>query len=102
MQYAERKPGISTPVSSVMTIADFQKGFKRIAKKTSSSPSGRHIGHYKAILKDDLICIVYSTLISVPFEFGFTLDRWLVKCVTGVVGENSGESTQLINSGLWN
>ena len=34
--------------------------------KKSSSPSGRHIGHYKTILKDDIICMVYSILMSVP------------------------------------
>ena len=48
--------------------------------KTSSSPSGHphHLGHNKSILKDDIICQqVYTTLMSVPFEFGLTLNRWL-------------------------
>jgi hypothetical protein len=64
-------------IKSTLTIDEFNQGFKLAAEKTSSSPSGRHLGHYKSSLKDDILCLVHSILMSTPFEFGFTLDRWL-------------------------
>ena len=67
----------SATIKSTLTIDEFKQGFKLVAEKTSSSPSRRHLGHYKASLKDDILCLVYSILMSTPFEFGFTLDRWL-------------------------
>ena len=68
----------SDTIKSTLTIDEFKQGFKLVAEKTSSSPSRRHLGHYKASLKVDILCLVYSILMSTPFEFGFTLlDRWL-------------------------
>lgn len=58
MQYADGEPGDSPAVNSDIMIQDFQRGFRRVAEKTSSSTSRRHIGHYKAILKDNTICMV--------------------------------------------
>eukprot|EP00957_Ditylum_brightwellii_P009645 726595-Ditylum_brightwellii.AAC.1 len=43
---------------------------------TSSSPSGRHYVHYKAILMDDSICLVHATMMALPFRFGFTPLCW--------------------------
>ena len=65
------------PIKFSITIDEFKQGLKSVAEKTSSSPSGRHLGHYKASLKDDILCPFYSTVTSIPFELGFTLDRWL-------------------------
>ena len=62
---------------SNISIKEFQDGFKAVSEKTSSSPSGRHLVHYKAILQDEIISLVYTTLISVPCVFAFTLDQWL-------------------------
>ena len=64
MRFAEGENG-ENPIPSGITVAEFQQGFCRIAKKNSLSPSGRHIGHYKAFLKDNLICMVYSNLSTV-------------------------------------
>eukprot|EP00957_Ditylum_brightwellii_P044689 3388317-Ditylum_brightwellii.AAC.1 len=43
---------------------------------TSSSPSGQHYGHYKAILTDDYICLVHATMMTLPFKFRVTPLRW--------------------------
>jgi len=59
-----------------ISVDDFKSGFKTTLEKTSSSPSGRHLGHYRAALSSDHICKVYATLMTVPFKFGFTLQRW--------------------------
>eukprot|EP00957_Ditylum_brightwellii_P017976 1354292-Ditylum_brightwellii.AAC.1 len=43
---------------------------------TTSSPSGRHYGHYKAVLTNSSICIVHTIMMTLPFRFGFTPHRW--------------------------
>ena len=58
------------------SVDDFKSDFKTILEKTSSSPSGRHLGHYRAALSSDHICKVYATLMTLPFKFDFTLQRW--------------------------
>ena len=40
------------PVDIVISTLDFQKGFKKILDKMSSSPSGDHMTHYKLLAKD--------------------------------------------------
>ena len=59
-----------------ISVDYFKSGFKTTSEKTSSSPSRRHLGHYRAALSSDHICKVYATLMTVPFKFGFTLQRW--------------------------
>ena len=76
MRYPLGKNG-EDPIKSSITIDEFKQGFKSVAEKTSSSPSGRHLVHYKASLNDDILCLVHSTVMSIPFKLGFTLDRWL-------------------------
>jgi hypothetical protein len=43
------------PDSSVITAQDFQDSYKLAKEATSSSPSGRHIGHYKAVVADPVL-----------------------------------------------
>ena len=75
MRYAEGGNG-ENPFPSAIKVTEFKQGFRRIAEKASSSPSRRHILYYKAILKGEVICMVYSTLMALPFEYGFALNRW--------------------------
>ena len=66
----------SDPVSDVISPKDFSNGFKLLSEDLSSSPSGRHIGHYKAALADEELCTMYATILSLPFKHGCTLHRW--------------------------
>eukprot|EP00957_Ditylum_brightwellii_P085602 6511807-Ditylum_brightwellii.AAC.1 len=43
---------------------------------TSLSSSGRHYGHYKAILDCDDLCLVHAQMMSIPWLAGFTPSRW--------------------------
>ena len=54
----------------------WQAGFKQLSEDLSSSPSGRHLGHYKAALDDPELCIMYATVISIPFRHGIILHQW--------------------------
>jgi hypothetical protein len=42
-------PEISTSFSQ----EEFAKGFKKWSESTSTSPSGRHLGHYRCLMVDD-------------------------------------------------
>eukprot|EP00957_Ditylum_brightwellii_P143982 10971164-Ditylum_brightwellii.AAC.1 len=45
-------------------------------KSTSSSPSGRHHGHYRAALVCDPINLVHARMMLIPFLAGFTPTWW--------------------------
>ena len=45
MQFPMGEDG-SSPVLDTISADDFSEGFKRLSENLSSSPSGRHIGHY--------------------------------------------------------
>jgi hypothetical protein len=64
----------------------------RVAKEsTSSSPSGRHIGHYKASLADPTLVSLHTTMISLPFQVGLIPNHW--KCIIDIMLEkSSGDS----------
>ena len=66
----------SDPVSDLISSEDLSDGFKMLSEDLSSSPSGRHIGHYKAALGDPDICTMHATVLSIPFKHGFTLHWW--------------------------
>jgi hypothetical protein len=55
--------------------------FGCVAEKTSSSPPGRHVGHYLVCidLNDELsvlIAVVHAAMMSIPLDQGFFPERW--------------------------
>jgi hypothetical protein len=52
------------------------KGFLNWKETTSTSPSGRHLGHYKAILQDPTLLTCFTKFINITLEHGLTLRRW--------------------------
>jgi hypothetical protein len=44
--------------------------------KISRSPSGRHIGHYKAIIKDPVLVSLHTNMMNIPFQVGIAPERW--------------------------
>jgi hypothetical protein len=45
----------SHPISTSIEAADVKRGFGRWREQTSTSPSGRHLGHYRAAIQDDTL-----------------------------------------------
>jgi hypothetical protein len=82
---------LATPYPSVqegsghITQDDFVAAYSVSKEATSSSPSGRHIGHYKAAAQDPTLAQIHSCIMSFPFVYGFALDRW--KRVTDIMLE---------------
>jgi hypothetical protein len=62
--------------TAVITPEEFVSTYRVADENTSSSPSGRHIGHYKAILDDPLLVQLHSRMMSLPFQAGFAPERW--------------------------
>jgi hypothetical protein len=66
----------TTPGTSVLTDEEFISTYKKAFESTTSSPSGHHIGHYKAILKDPTLVTMHTDMMSLPFQAGFAPERW--------------------------
>ena len=50
--------------------------FSKWKEKTTTSPSGRHLGHYKAILQEPDLIQYHCIMASLPLTYGFTPKRW--------------------------
>jgi hypothetical protein len=87
---------------------DFISGFKGWKESTSTSPSGRHLGHYKAIVNDpDLkkqdpekshlreretnFVSSLVKLLNIPIKYGFAPKRWCTS-VTVMIEKRSWKS----------
>jgi Reverse transcriptase (RNA-dependent DNA polymerase) len=63
-------------INTEISEADFSKGIRKWRESTSTSPSGRHLGHYKAALKDRELTRGYSMMLNLPIRLGFSPQRW--------------------------
>jgi hypothetical protein len=76
------------PVSIQVNITDYKKFFQKWDENTSTSPSGKHLGHYKALLSpglleepsltepaDDIIKLKIK-LCQLALTHGHVWDRW--------------------------
>jgi len=55
---------------------DFQTFWKKCNKRTSSSISGLHYGHYKAAIDSDYLSELHAIQLQVVVRAGHTLERW--------------------------
>jgi hypothetical protein len=68
-----------TPSSAghaTITEEEFVQTYIHAQESTSSSPSGRHIGHYMAATRDPVLTKFHATMMSLPFQAGFALSQW--------------------------
>jgi hypothetical protein len=64
------------PGTAVILADNFINSYKKSLENTSSSPSGRHIGHYKAVTKDHTLTQLHADMMTIPFQAGFVPPRW--------------------------
>jgi hypothetical protein len=68
-----------TPITNnkcTISPAEFKLNYTMVQEKTSSSYLGRHVGHYKAILKNDYIVNIHASMMSIPYQIGFAPSQW--------------------------
>jgi len=79
-------PSMPDSIAKV-SVDKFKKFYTKTKESTASSPSGLHLGHWKAAATNDTISKVLSTIIEIATENSYTLKRW--KRVVGVLMEKT-------------
>jgi hypothetical protein len=64
------------PIPSSITPDDVAYGFSKWKESTSTSPSGRHLGHYKAIIQDATLLSCLTKFMAIITKRGLVLSRW--------------------------
>eukprot|EP00957_Ditylum_brightwellii_P203668 15335690-Ditylum_brightwellii.AAC.1 len=64
-------------VNIKLSVDEFKGLLKKQNESTSSSPSGRHYGHFKVLLEFNNILEMHCRMMTLPFCYGFTPTRWL-------------------------
>ncbi|KAI2499411.1 hypothetical protein MHU86_15056 [Fragilaria crotonensis] len=63
-------------ISTEVKEDDVKYGFGKWKESTSTSPSGRHLGHYKAIVRDECLLKCMTQFLHVVINRGITMTRW--------------------------
>ena len=75
--HMKRSHLIKEEIGLSTTFKAFQTFYRLAKESTSSSPSGRHYGHFKALLQADQTYLrSIHTILSVSAEHQLILDRW--------------------------
>jgi len=66
----------ATCLDTKITTERFHQLYNVLSEKISSSPSGRHLWHYKAIAKSEELSSIWLAMMSIPHTAGFSPTRW--------------------------
>ena len=80
----------TNPVDIVISTLDFQKGFKKLPDKTSLSPSGCHMTHYKLLATDKGLSHILAQAITLPFQHVFSPTRWQTVAIQFMLEKQQG------------
>jgi hypothetical protein len=72
----EPYPNILPQKSPSTTPEEYIAAYTRVKEKTSSSYSRRHVRHYKAVLTNKFLVGIHSSMMSIPYQAGFSPSRW--------------------------
>ena len=63
-------------ISTVLHSDDISRGFRLWKETTTTSPSGRHLGHYKALITDEKLLQSLTKFLQITLNLGISLSRW--------------------------
>jgi hypothetical protein len=66
---------IKPPPATVET-SDFQSLYKTLKERTSSSPSGHHLSHYKVAATCKDLATLHASMMTIPYLAGISPIRW--------------------------
>ncbi|KAI2497437.1 hypothetical protein MHU86_17041 [Fragilaria crotonensis] len=72
-----------------ITADDIVKGFKSWKETTTTSPSGRHLGHYKALIQDPILLDCLRKFLNIAISRGIAIPRWC-KAVNVMIEKDKG------------
>jgi hypothetical protein len=55
---------------------DVKSGFGRWKEASSTSPSGQHLGHYRAIIQHHILLECLTKFMAIAIERGISITRW--------------------------
>ena len=64
------------PLSSSISAEDIRRGFQSWRESTSTSPSGRHLGHYKALIQHPVLLNCFVQFLNITTQRGIAVPRW--------------------------
>jgi hypothetical protein len=63
-------------IPTEITTEQITKGFQSWKEMTTTSPSGRHLGHYKAIIQDTVLLQCLHDFLNIAITRGIAIPRW--------------------------
>ncbi|MFN9983811.1 MAG: hypothetical protein ACK53Y_28050, partial [bacterium] len=67
---------LTSPCFGRISPERFISNYKVVKENSSSSYSGRHVGHYKAVLENPFLVDIHASMMSIPYQVGFSPQRW--------------------------
>jgi hypothetical protein len=64
------------PISTNITTDNVSRGFRKWRETTATSPSGRHLGHYKAVISDPSLLSCLTKFLHIALNTSIALSRW--------------------------
>lgn len=77
-------------IKSIITLDEFKSNVRKWKESTSTSPSGRHLGHYCTAILDNCVASIHTDMLNLPIQYGFAPDRW-TKSVTPMIEKDEGK-----------
>ena len=63
-------------IPSEISTDDVKYGFKHWRESTSTSPSGRHLGHYRSLIQDTTLLSCFVKFLNIAVQSGVSISRW--------------------------
>lgn len=64
------------PISTDITTVNVTKGFSKWRETTTTSPFGRHLGHYKALITNPILLRCLTIVLHITLNKGIALAQW--------------------------